>query len=253
MTVTEAEFRRTIDEIGPKQTEMTEGINSCISKFNGHDFGCWANTFSSGTQERIAEALTNLSQMWSDFVVEFTKLASPGWPFWFLDSADDWLDVKRDLTGQQAFLSSGAAIALPATQSWDSPDARTYKAMPGVQNAAISGVAGNAGSLADHLQGHGMQIIDLWFELGMTFVDYIQLAGKSVARFISADPTKWLDIVSEIVGVVNDVIDFVQGILRLIKDQWTATKNAMYGLDSAFADVSGSVAGAWPTPANLSE
>ncbi|MFN3867297.1 MAG: hypothetical protein ACK4MD_11395, partial [Demequina sp.] len=136
-------------------------------------------------------------------------------------------------------------------QTWDSPDARVYKAMPGAQNSALGGAADNAGALADHLQGHGMQIIDLWFELGMTFIDYIQLAGESVARFISADPTKWLNIVDEIVQTVSAVIDFVQGILVLIKDQWSQTKSAMYDLDSDFADFSGSVAGAWPTPTNL--
>lgn len=251
MTVTEEEFSATVDQIGPKQEEMTEGINSCIDKFNNYDWGCWADTFDSDTQERIATALTDLSQMWADFLAEVAQLMAPGWPFWFLDSSEDWLKVKSDLTGQKAFLTDGAAIALPATVSWEAPEARVYKAMPGAQSAAIDGVAGKAGDLGDHLHDHGMQIIDLWFDIGMAMIDYVQLAGESVANFLTLDPTKWLDIVSEIVDTVSNLIDYVQQILQLIKDQWTSTQNAMYDLKADFADLSGSVAGAWPTPANL--
>src|SRR5690554_5304252 len=251
MTVTEEEFRTTHEEVGPKQEEMTTGIEDCINKFNNTDWGCWADLWSKDDQEKVRDTLVNLRDTWATFVTELVKLHSPGWPFWFLDSSDDWLEVKRLLTGQQAFLSDGAAIAFPATQSWNSEDARVYKAMPGAQNSAISGAGANAGALADHLETYGMQLIDLWFDMGMTFIDYVQLAAGTVARFLSADPTKWLDIVAEIMEAVNDIIDFVQQIMQLIKDHWAATKTAMFDLDADFADFSGSVAGEWPTPTNL--
>lgn len=253
MTVTpvsEAEFNEAVDDIGPKRTEMAEGINSCIDKYNNEDFGCWAGTF--GDIDKIGDTLSKLVEIWNGFVEELAKLASPGWPFWFIDSADTWLDVKSKLTGQKTYLSDGAAISLPATVSWDSTDATVYSAMPGVNVSAIDGAAGHADSLATHMQDHGMQIIDFWFDIGMLFIDYAQLVGTSVANFISADPTKWLDIVSEIVDTVSNLIDFVQDLATLIMDKWTETIDSMYDLKSAFADLSGSVEGAWPTPANLS-
>ncbi len=97
-----------------------------------------------------------------------------------------------------------------------------------------------------------MYIVDLWFQIGMKFIDYAQVVGKTVGRFLTADPTKWLGIVNEIIGAVSDLLEFVQDLMTLIMDKWSATITSMFDLERAFADVSGSVGGAWPTVANLS-
>ncbi len=248
----ESEFNQNVEQIQTDTDSMRDEINKCIDKYNNHDFGCWNDLINSGTQDKIREAINALQTKWTEFTTEMAKLASPGWPFWFLDRSDDWLEVKRKLTGQLAFLTGGAGISLPATITWDSPDARTYKTMPGAQADALSGMSSNAGSLADHLHAHGLGIVNLWFDLGDEFIDFAQLIAGSVARFISADPLKWLDIVPEIVAVVNDLVDFVQGLFKLIRDRWTDTIAAMHSLKSDFADMSGSVAGKWPTIPELS-
>ncbi|NYD65693.1 hypothetical protein [Agromyces atrinae] len=244
---TQGDFDSDMQDIQTKQTDMTDGINSCVDKFNNFDFGCWSNTFSKDSQEKIRDALNNLTKIWSDFLTEMVQYASPGWPFWFLDAQDNWLAVKTGLSGQKVHLGAASSSSFPATQSWVSADGAVYRNMPAVQGDAIDGVVGHAGSFASHLGDHGLQIIDFWVKIANKFVDYGQLVATSVANFISADPTKWLDIVSEIVNVVSELIDFVQDLIQLIVDKWLETLGQMQTLENDLADVSGSIAGQWPT------
>jgi uncharacterized protein YoxC len=241
-------FNSNVEGINTDTNDMTDGINKCVDKFNTTDWGCWTELFDSGTVDKIKSALETLVDLWNKVLAELAKLASPGNPFWFWDSSDSWLEVKKLLSGNTMSIGPG----LPAIDSWSAPEARLYKNMPDAQISAITRSAGHADSLAGHLEGHGTQIINLWLDLGNQFVDYAQLVAGEVANYLSLDPTKWLDVVNQIVETVNNIIDFVQDLVQLVIDQWNATHDAMYALKSDFADQSGTVQGAWPSVENLS-
>ncbi|MFG6476699.1 hypothetical protein ACFXP7_09985 [Microbacterium sp. P06] len=247
--VDEATFTENVEDISEKQTDMSDGINSCIEKFNNYDWGCMADD---ETKEKVAAAIKQMEETWADLSEQLVQLASPGNPFWFIESSESWLSVKSGLSGQLIFLQDAASSSLPASESWVGTEGAVYRNMPGVQASAISGVVGYAGSYATHLGAHGLQIIELWVKLAMKFIDYAQLVATSVANFLSADPTKWLDIVSEIVDTVSELIDFVQEIIELLTSTWLETKSQMQTLENDLSDLSGSVAGQWPTIALLS-
>ncbi|WP_159502001.1 hypothetical protein [Microbacterium sp. 18062] len=247
--VSEAEFNENVQDIDDKTTEMNDGINKCIDKFNNNDWGMCADD---DLIEKIGGAMDRMQQVFGDLAIELGQLASPGWPFWFLESKDSWLTVKSELSGQLVYVQSASASSFPASQSWVGREGAVYRDMPGVQADAISGVVGYAGSFATHLGDHGLQIIDLWVDLAMAFIDYAQLVATSVGNFLSADPTKWLNIVDEIITTISNLVDFVQGIVVLVKDKWVQTKSQMFTLENELADLSGSVAGKWPTIALLS-
>lgn len=247
MAVTETEFNESVQDLSDKQADIATGIDDCVNKFNNFDFGCWSDTFSKDSQDKLRDALNNLVAIWNDFALEMAQLASPGNPFWFLDGVDAWLDVKRGLSGQLIYMGDAVTSSFPASESWVGQVGTLYRSMPGVQASAIDGAAGYAGSFATHLGDHGLQIIGLWSDIAKHFVDYGQLVATSVANFISADPTKWLDIVSEIVNTVSDLIDFIQDLIQLVVDKWVETISQMQTLENDLADLSGSVAGQWPT------
>lgn len=249
MTVSQAEFDENVRDISDKSEDMENGINECVEKFNNHD---WGMCVDDSDIDEIGDAMDRLQEVWQNLGVELAQLASPGSPFWFLDAKDAWLDVKRQLSGQLVFVEGAAASSFPASQSWVGSEGSVYRDMPGVQSAAINGVVGYAGSFATHLGDHGLQIIDLWVDLAMSFIDYAQLVATSVGNFLSADPTKWLNIVSEIINTISNLVEFVQGIVTLVTDKWIETKSQMQALENELANLSGSVAGAWPTIAALS-
>ncbi|MFG6445650.1 hypothetical protein ACFXQA_10320 [Microbacterium sp. P07] len=242
--VGEAEFAENVEDISAKQTDMSDGINSCIEKFNNYDWGCMADD---ETKEKVGAAVDQMKETWDELSDQLLQLASPGNPFWFKEAAESWLSVRSNLSGQLVFLQDASSSSLPASESWVGTEGAVYRDMPGVQASAISGVVDYAGSYAEHLSLHGQQIIDLWVDLSMKFIDYAQLVATSVANFLTADPTKWLDIVSEIVDTVSNLIDFVQEIIELVATTWSETKNQMASLEIQLADLSGSVAGQWPT------
>lgn len=249
MTVSESQFDENVQDISEKSEEMGNGINDCIEKFNNNDWGMCADD---DLIEKVGDAMDRLEKVWSDLAIEMVQLASPGWPFWFLDAKDSWLSVKSDLSGQLVFVQGAASSSFPASGSWVGEEGAVYRDMPGVQADAISGVVGYAGSFATHLGDHGLQIIDFWVDLAMAFIDYAQLVATSVGNFLSADPTKWLDIVSEIINTISDLVEFVQGIITLVTDKWIETKSQMHALENDLANLTGSVAGKWPTIALLS-
>ncbi|MFV0374455.1 hypothetical protein [Microbacterium sp.] len=244
--ISQEEYDEAREDQENKITEMQDGINNCIDKFNNADFPCeWFGDSEGDVEEKLGE----VKSVWELFMEALVQLASPGNPFWFWESANTWTEVLKLISGQVSYMSADVVGKFPALTSWVSEDAAVYQSMPSLQTGATNGAVEYITALAAHLDAHGMQVADLWFELAMMVVDGAQLIAGSVSKFLTADPLEWLDIIPKIVEVINGLIDFAQDTAKLLQEQWSATKTAMNELKLSFANLTGTLNGKWPTVA----
>lgn len=244
-------FKEQVTEgIPRRQQEITSNIDRISKMVNNADYGCVDSVLSREAIEKGKSDVNSISEAWESALKQFAQYVSPGNPFWFADAAAVWIDVRETLTGHQ-YVFDENSTKLPALQSWESDDAETYLAMPHFQRAAIDKISEHCKTLSDHAHKHMTDILDQWQDVADFYLDYAQTVASIVARFATLDPMKWLDLVSNIVGAVSELIDHVQEGMGKVYETWKKIDASMYELKLAFSDNSAMIDGQWPTMGNI--
>jgi len=242
--ISESDFTTTANSIFDNQEKIRGLINKCVDTFN--DRSTWGNftIWITGKLDQVRDALNDLVAKFAAFAKAVAELHSPGNPVSMYTKADDWREVQSKLSGQLGELS---ASRFPATYSWEGRDGWAYAGIVGDQEAAVSGAYPHADALGSHLETHAKNVIDGWSDIALTVGTIYLSFVRDASQFISASPTKWLDIVPVIVTLIADLIENVaNGVDQLVEYATTAFAG-MKELAGALASVPGSRAQAWPT------
>lgn len=247
--LSKGEFEASCDDLNTQRDEVIDDFYSFIQTGRNLDFGC-LGVFKAGLKEDVDAALAEIEAAVESFIEESIQLLSPGNPFWFYEASERWLDAITDLSSRQFDLGSGRSARLPAHGSWSDNDVRWYAPMPDAQNAAIDEMKRRCQGMASAAQGHSHALTNHWLDLFVKFSELHSWVAKTVGTFISADPTKWLDIVSVVIAALVDLKDLVVAFLVDLARAWADSRDLVLDMKSSFADMAAFDRGRWPSIAS---
>lgn len=249
LPLTSGEFDQATDDLSVQREEAISDFGAFVARGRSLDFGC-LGAFAQGLKNEVNQAIDEIEQAVEEFVTVSVELLSPGNPFWFYDASEEWLDAVTDLSSHQFDLNGGRSSRLPAHDSWNDSDVRWYAPMPDAQNTAIDEMKSRCDAMASAARSHSLALTNHWIDLFVGFSQLHSWVVTTVGTFVSADPTKWLDIVSEVINCLVSLKDLVVGFIENLARSWAESRDLVLEMKSSFADMAAFDRGQWPTIAS---
>ncbi|WP_430867726.1 hypothetical protein [Demequina aurantiaca] len=247
LPITESDFNTQTDELKTQRADSISDFESFLNKAGHLDFGCLGDTWFSDVKERVDAAVIEMRELLAQFVEVSLEILSPGNPFWFYNASTQWREARSTLSSEQFSIVSARSTNLPSTESWHDDQVKWYAPMPDAQNATIDLMKSRCQSVENASLDHTKALTTGWVNLLTSFSALHSWVVTTVATFISADPMKWLDIVSQAVNCLVDLKDLIVGFVADMALAWSDARDLVARLQGDFVDNAALDGGKWPT------
>lgn len=243
----EATFTELIEEINSSTTEADTGLDDCVGHYNSNKGDiAWYQKVLDWVMRRmreVGEKLSEAVEQFNAFLEEIGSYLSPGNPFSLRKKQEDWVEVKRLVTGSKTTVE---ASHLRADDSWKGDVGDGYGALIERQHLSIDTLAGYADSMATFLSNYASKILNAWIDFGERLLTYLIEQVDAVSEFISADPLEWLDIVPKIVNVCTNLAQLGVDLAGQLARNYNDSQQQAEELNLNMADLHGFPQGSWP-------
>ncbi|MFC4224035.1 hypothetical protein [Lysinibacter cavernae] len=236
-------FWEALELLHENLASVVTGINECVEKFNSRDLVTSALLAWGDHNGKIADALTEAVNGINELMAEIAKFLSPGDPFQLIEIASSWVTVRKGLSG----LTTPIETDFRAGKYWSGRVGDNYENLPALQATAVAAIGAKPKEFADALNSHAISVISVWFGICDSIASYMLDQTKNIAEFVSASPTKWLDIMPHIVNLVVTVLELVSELFIEFRDYGTDVFGAARDFKTVMSDASGTNRGKWPT------